>query len=69
MEVDGEVRSDSGVRLSEATTAAISAFATDLAQVIEQLESDCARDQMRRETAARIHELRERAEQIFGDSD
>jgi hypothetical protein len=64
IEIDGEVRSESD---DCSSAAAISAFAADLASVIEQLEMECARDRLGRETVARIRELRERAEQIFGD--
>lgn len=66
MEVDGEVRSESGVRSSEA---AIGAFTTELASVIEQLEMDCPHDRLSAETAARVRELRERADRIFSDFD
>jgi|tagenome__1003787_1003787.scaffolds.fasta_scaffold20752247_2 hypothetical protein len=64
MEIDGEVRSESGDRLSGS---AIATFAAELASVVEQLGAECSRGQLNRETVARVHDLRERAEEIFGN--
>ena len=68
METSGEVREATVVEAKDAGTLSIAALTADLKALVDQLEADWAdRVFVRSETAARVHELRERAERLFGN--
>jgi hypothetical protein len=70
METNSEVRQEPDLQAKDAGALAVAALTADLKILVDQLEGDWAeRTIVRKETAGRIHELRERAERLFGNLD
>jgi hypothetical protein len=68
MDTNGEVRQEPAVETKGVGALAIAALTADLKALVDQLETDWSeRLMVRQETAAQIHELRERAERLFDD--
>jgi outer membrane murein-binding lipoprotein Lpp len=70
METDGELHLAGVVQATNASAFTIATLAAELNLLVDQLESDwTTRMTVTDQTAARIHELRERVEQLFGNSE
>jgi len=67
MESDGDLRGEHATEVTDSGLLSIATFAAELESLVDQMDCDLAnRRPIARQTADRIHQLRQQAEQLFG---